>query len=160
MFTLWLLGTALNAQEIEMFDTDGQNYKVSAQENDIKIEGMEGKVVFLEFFGLNCPACKEATPHLIALQEKYGDRVQVMAIEVQKNDVDPINAYKQAHGINYTTFSNFDVGYMTRYIADKSGWGGAIPFTIIIDSKGKVQQTQTGPISESELEEYIKKYSK
>jgi len=160
MFTLWLLGTALNAQEIEMFDTDGQNYKVSAQENDIKIEGMEGKVVFLEFFGLNCPACKEATPHLIALQEKYGDRVQVMAIEVQKNDVDPINAYKKANGINYTTFSNFDVGYMTRYVADKSGWGGAIPYTVIIDSKGTVQFTHSGVIKQSKLAEYVEAYSK
>jgi len=158
--TFLLLGTLLYAQEIEMFDTDGQSYKVLAQNNDIKIEGMEGKVIFIEFFGLNCPACKEAMPHLINLQNKYPNKLQVMAIEVQKHDIDPINAYKKLHGINYTTFSNFDVGYMTRYIADKSNWGGAIPFTVIIDSKGIVQLTQAGIIPESQLEEYIENYSK
>jgi thiol-disulfide isomerase/thioredoxin len=157
---LLLLGTTLNAQEIEMFDTNGQGYKVSAQNDEIKIEGMEGKVIFLEFFGLNCPGCKQAMPHLINLQDKYPQKLQVMAIEVQKNDIDPINLYKQEHGINYTTFSNFDVGYMTRYIADKSGWSGAIPFTVIIDAQGTVQLTKIGAISENTLEEYIEQYSK
>ena len=160
LLTFLLLGVTLYAQEIEMFDTDGKCYKVVAQNDDIKIEGMKGKVVFIEFFGLNCPACKEAMPHLINLQKKYPNKLQVMAIEVQKNDIAPINAYKKAHGINYITFSNFDVGYMTRYIADKSGWHGAIPFMLIIDSKGKVQLTKVGRMKESQLEEYIKNYSK
>jgi len=157
--TLLLMGTTLNAQEIEMFDTNGQSYHVSAQNDDIKIQEAEGKVVFIEFFGLNCPACKQAMPNLIEVQSKYPEKVKVLAIEVQKNDVDPINAYKKAHGINYTTFSNFDVGYMTRYIADKSGWGGAIPYTVVIDAKGRVQLTQAGVISKSELESYITNYS-
>jgi thiol-disulfide isomerase/thioredoxin len=154
------LGVTLTAQNMEMYDTDGNKYAVNALDNELKIEGMEGKVVFLEFFGLSCPACTQEMPHLINLQNKYPEKVKIMAIEVQKNDNDPINAYKKKHGINYTTFSNFDVGSVVRYIADKSGWDGSIPFLVAIDSKGNVQFTQAGILDQKELEGYVEKFSK
>ncbi len=150
----------LSAKSMEMFDTDGESYKINAVGNKFKIEGTEGKVVFLEFFGLNCPACKEIMPNFINLKNKYKDSIRIMAIEVQKHDVNPINAYKKEHGINYTTFSNYDVGDVVRYIADKSDWKGAIPFTVIIDAKGIVQFVEVGVISEDKLNEYVKKFSK
>ena len=150
----------LYAKSMEMYDTDGNSYKINAVDNEFKIEGTEGKVVFLEFFGLNCPACREAMPHLINLKNKYKDKIRIMAIEVQKHDVDPINAYKKEHGINYTTFSNYDVGEIVRYIADNSGWKGAIPFTVVIDAKGIVQFVQAGVISEEKLNEYVEQFSK
>ena len=155
-----LLNITLNATEMEMIDTNGTSYKINAQDDQFEIEGMEGKVVFLEFFGLQCPACKEIMPSLIKLQEKYPEKLKVMAIEVQKNDIDPINNYKKEHGINYTTFSNYDVGLVVRYMADNAGWNGAIPFLAAIDAKGKVQVVKLGVISEETLEGYIEKYSK
>ncbi len=163
IYTLILFALGVNslyAKSMEMFDTDGKSYKINAVGNEFKIEGTKGKVVFLEFFGLNCPACKEAIPHLINLKNKYKDSIRIMAIEVQKHDVNPINAYKKEHGINYTTFSNYDVGDVVRYVADNSDWKGAIPFTIIIDAKGVIQVLEVGVISEDKLNEYVKKFSK
>lgn len=160
LMALLALSVNLYAKEMTMTDTDGKSYAVIGTDSELKIEGMEGKVVFLEFFGLKCPACKEAMPHLINLQNKYKDKLQVMAIELQKNDVDPINAYKKKHGINYTTFSNYDVGYVVRFIAEKSGWKGAIPFLVAIDTKGKVRFIQAGVIPEKTLEKHIQDFSK
>jgi len=156
---LFACSTTLMAEKMEMTDTDGKTYTVIGTDNELKIEGMEGKVILLEFFGLNCPACKQEMPHLINLQNKYPNKVKIMAIEVQKHDIDPINAYKKEHGINYTTFSNYDMGLVVRFVADKSGWNGAIPFIVAIDTKGKVQFVQTGVMEEKELEEYIKRFS-
>ena len=155
-----LLSITLYAQEMEMIDTNGTSYKVHAQDDQFKIEGMEEKVVFLEFFGLQCPACKEIMPSLIKLQEKYPEKLKIMAVEVQNNDIDPINNYKEQHGINYTAFSNYDIGLVVRYIADNSAWAGAIPFLVVIDAKGKIQILKRGVIPEKTLEEYIEKYSK
>ena len=160
LIALFLSTINLHATDIDMVDTDGKAYKVVANENEIKIEGMEGKVVFMQFFGLNCPACKQEMPHLINIQNMYPNKLQIMAIEVQKHDNDPIKAFKKEHGINYTTFSNFDIGYMVRYIAEKSGWKGMIPFMLVIDSKGQVQFTQRGIVEEDKLKEYIEKFSK
>lgn len=156
---LALLNIALHAQEMEMIDTDGKSYQVVAQNDEMKIEGMEGKVVFLELFGLKCPACKELMPNLIKVQEKYPNKLNILAIEVQNNDIDPVNAYKKAHNINYTTFSNYDIGLMVRYIADNSDWAGAIPFLMVIDAKGKVKVLKRGVTDEKTLEDYIEKYS-
>lgn len=157
---LTLLNLTLYAQNMEMYDTDGKHYKVYAQNDTMKIEHMEGKVVFLELFGLRCPACKELTPNLIKLQKKYLNKLKVLGIEVQNNDIAPINEYKKRYGINYTTFSNYDVGLVVRYIADNANWAGAIPFLVVIDSKGMVKILQRGVISEKTLENYVKKYSK
>ena len=160
LLTILAFTINLSAEDMEMIDTNGTHYKVVGTDNEIKIEGMEGKVVFLEFFGLKCPGCKQIMPNLIKVQEKYKDKLQVMAIEVQKNDVDPINAYKQEHGINYITLSNYDVGRVARYVMEKSGWQGAIPFMVAIDSKGQVQFAQAGVMSEEDLSNYVEKFSK
>jgi thiol-disulfide isomerase/thioredoxin len=155
-----LLNITLNAAEMEMIDTNGTSYKIHAQNDQFEIEGMNGKVVFLEFFGLQCPACKELMPSLINLQNKYKNTLEVMAIEVQNNDIDPIKAYKKKYGINYTTFSNYDVGLVVRYMVDNAGWAGKIPFLAVIDAKGKVQVLELGLLPEETLEKYIEQYSK
>jgi len=160
LLTLLAFTFNLYAEDMDMVDTDGKSYKVVGTDNEIKIEGMEGKVVFLEFFGLNCPACKQIMPNLINVQDKYKEKLQVMAIEVQKHDVNPINAYKQEHGINYITLSNYDVGRVARYIMEKSGWQGSIPFVVAIDSKGQVQFAQAGIMSEEDLSQYVEDFSK
>jgi len=154
------LSINIHAQEMKMTDTNGTSYKVIGSDSELKIEGMEGKIVFLQLFGLNCPACKKEIPHLINIQNKYPDKVKIMAIEVQNHEVDPINAFKKEYGINYTTFSNYDIGYMVRFIVDKSGWDGPIPFMVAIDAKGQVKFTRKGMVTEKELEEYIAKFSK
>ncbi len=155
-----LITSNLSAKDMEMTDTNGTTYKVQAQGNEFKIEGMEGKVVFIEFFGLQCPACRKAVPHLVNLQDKYRDKLQIMAIEVQKNDIDPIKAYREEHGINYITLSNYDVGSVARYVMEKSGWQGAIPFIVAIDSKGQVQFAQAGLMPEELLGKYVEEFSK
>ncbi|HHD75731.1 MAG TPA: TlpA family protein disulfide reductase [Campylobacterales bacterium] len=154
-----LLSTSLYAQNMEMYDTDGKHYKVYAKDDTLQIEHMKGKVVFLEFFGLRCPACKELMPNLIKVQEKYPNKLKVLGIEVQNNDIEPINEYKKRYGINYTTFSNYDVGRVVRYIADNADWAGAIPFLVVIDSEGKVQVLKRGVISKETLENYVKRYA-
>ena len=160
LVALLALNSNLYAENMSMTDTDGKSYNVVGSNSELKIEGMEGKVVLLEFFGLSCPACKQAMPHLINLQNKYKDNLQIMAIEVQNNDNGPINAYKKEHGINYTTLSNYNIGRVVRFVAEKSGWQGAIPFTVAIDTKGKVQFVQAGVIPEKDLEAFVEKSMK
>jgi thiol-disulfide isomerase/thioredoxin len=159
LLALLTLTINLFAESINITDTDGNAYTVEATNSQLKISGMEGKVVFLEFFGLRCPACREEMPTLINLQSKYSDRMQILAVEVQQNEVDPINQYKQQHNINYPTFSNYDIGLLVRFIADKSGWDGKIPFMVGIDKNGYVRFTQAGLISEEILAQKMNEYS-
>jgi len=160
LITLLTFSINLYAETINITDTDGKAYTVEATNSELKISGMEGKVVFLEFFGLTCSACKEEMPTLINLQNNYNNKMQILAVEVQQNEVGPINNYKQQHGINYPTFSNYDIGLLVRFVADKSGWDGKIPFMVAIDAEGKVRFTQAGLIEEKVLAQKIEEYSK
>lgn len=56
--------------EMSMTDTTGKTYKVTGISEGLKIEGLEDKIVFLEFFGYQCPPCLASIPHLINLQKK------------------------------------------------------------------------------------------
>jgi thiol-disulfide isomerase/thioredoxin len=69
--------------DMSMTDVTGKTYKVTGTQNGLSIEGLESKVVFLEFFGHKCPPCLASIPHLIKLQEKHKDKLAIVAIEVQ-----------------------------------------------------------------------------
>jgi len=159
LLALLTLSINLYAESINITDTNGNAYTVEATDSELKISGMEGKVVFLEFFGLSCSACRQEMPTLINLQSKYSEKMQILAVEVQNNEVAPINQYKLNNGINYPTFSNYDIGLLVRFIADRSGWDGKIPFMVGIDKDGKVRFTQAGLIAEETLAQKIYEYA-
>ena len=69
--------------QMTMTDVTGKTYDVTGTEQGLKIKGLEGKVIFLEFFGHKCPPCLASIPHLINLQNKYKDTLAIVSIEVQ-----------------------------------------------------------------------------
>ncbi|MCF6207224.1 MAG: TlpA family protein disulfide reductase [Sulfurovum sp.] len=144
--TLLLLGFMSHAQaeaaakksSLEITDINGKTYTVTGTPEGLKISGTKGKVVFIEFFGHECPPCLMSIPHLIKMKEKYKDKLEIFAIEVQKlpkdalknfiKDIRPLSkkyltffAYRnginlntllapaqQHHTINYPVFSTLD----------------------------------------------------
>jgi len=70
-FLLFSLFTSLNAEDapkMSMTDTEGKTYQITGTDQGLNIKGLEGKIVFLEFFGHKCPPCLKSIPHLINLQ--------------------------------------------------------------------------------------------
>jgi len=141
-------------------DTTGKIYQVSGIESGLKIEGLEGKVVFLEFFGHQCPPCLASIPHLINLQKKYADKLVVLAIEVQGFNSEQTAQFAKTKGINYITVSAYEARELINYIEQRAQWQGGIPFLVALNGKGAVQAIRTGMIPEETLEEMISKISK
>lgn len=54
---------------------------ISAQNNGIK-----SKVTFVELGSVNCIPCKQMQPVMKAIEEKYGDQVNVVFYDVWKED--------------------------------------------------------------------------
>ena len=65
------------APEIETQLIDGTPFKLS----DLK-----GSYVVLDFWGSWCGPCLAEAPQLVALHEKFGDRVVFVSIAFEKND--------------------------------------------------------------------------
>lgn len=160
--TLLLVSMLTFAQAAPMTITDikGKTYNVTGTEQGLTIEGLEGKVVFLEFFGHKCPPCIASIPHMNHLQKKYQDKLAVIAIEVQGYNNEEVKKFAQEHKINYIAISEEKASDFVYYIQQRAQWRGSIPFMVALDTKGDVQFVQAGMLSEPELEQLYTELSK
>jgi len=148
-------------ETITVKDINGKTYEISGTPNGLKIPGTEGKVVFLEFFGHRCPPCLATIPRFINLQKKYKDKLVIFAVEVQGYDTAQLKEFAKRAGINYILVSGKDNRLLVSYIAQRAQWGGGIPFLIVMDTKGEVQDIHEGlPQSDAFFENIINKYAK
>lgn len=151
-----------NAQSIPMMtmtDIHGKTYNVQGTDQGLKIQGLEGKVIFLEFFGHQCPPCLASIPHLIKLQEKYKDKLAIISIEVQGYNTERLAAFAKEKGMNYIVVSEKTASALVSYIQQRAQWRGSIPFLVAMDTTGNVQFVQAGMLPESSLEELISQLS-
>ena len=155
--TLLLFTSAYAAEQpmMSMTDTNGKTYKIQGTEQGLNIEGLEGKVVFLEFFGHKCPPCLASIPHLINLQKKYKDTLAIVSIEVQGYNSAQTKAFAKEKGMNYIVVSEETASDLVNYIQQRAQWRGSIPFLVALDTTGNVQFVQAGMLPESSLEELI-----
>jgi thiol-disulfide isomerase/thioredoxin len=138
-----------------MTDTTGKEYEILGTDQGLLIKGLEGKVIFLEFFGHNCPPCLASIPHLIKLQEKYKDKLAIVSIEVQGFTNDETAKFAKEKNINYITVAEEKAIKLVKYIAQRAEWQGSIPFLVAMDIKGDVQFVQVGMLSNAQYEEMI-----
>jgi len=156
IFSLFTYTQAEEAPQMSIIDIKGVTHQITGTEQGLNIKGLEGKIVFLEFFGHKCPPCIKSIPHLIKLQEKHKDKLAIVAIEVQGFNNKQLTDFAKEKGINYIVVSDEKAGNFTNYIGQRAEWRGSIPFLVALDSKGAVQFVQAGMLPESSLEELIK----
>ena len=145
--------------QMSMTDITGKTYKVTGTEQGLDIQGLEGKVIFLEFFGHNCPPCLASIPHLIDLQKKYPNKLAVVSIEVQGYNNETLKSFAKEKGMNYIVVAEEKAPQLVSYIQQRAQWRGSIPFLVALDTKGNVQFVQAGMLPEASLEELITKLS-
>ncbi|HIP14982.1 MAG TPA: TlpA family protein disulfide reductase [Sulfurimonas autotrophica] len=156
LFALLTSTQAASDASMSITDTNGKTYKVTGTEQGLKIKGLEGKIVFLDFFGHKCPPCLKSIPHLIKLQKKYKNKLAIVAIEVQGYNNSQLKSFAKEKGINYITVSDEKANGIVNYISQRAQWQGSIPFLVAMDKKGDVQFVQAGMLPEASLEELIR----
>ncbi len=144
---------------MKMTDVTGKTYDVQGTEQGLKIKGLEGKIVFLEFFGHKCPPCLASIPHLIKLQKKHKNKLAIVSIEVQGYDHAQTAKFAKEKGMNYIVVSEEKASELVNYIQQRAQWRGSIPFLVALDPKGDVQFVQAGMLPEESLEELISQLS-
>ena len=160
IFSLFTYAQADEQPKMSITDIKGVTHEITGTEQGLDIKGLEGKIVFLEFFGHKCPPCLKSIPHLIKLQEKYKDKLAIVAIEVQGYSNKQLTKFANDKGINYIVVADEKAGSFTNYIGQRAEWRGSIPFLVALDTKGAVQFVQAGMLPEASLEELIKQLSK
>lgn len=131
------------APEFSLAGLDGQTYEVG---------GKRDKPLLLNFWASWCGPCEEEAPDLVKLAKKYGDELDVYAVNVTYYDkLDKAKEFVQKY--NYT----FPVLLDEQEEVYRKFNGIVFPTNVLIDRNGVIQDVILGVLSPEELEAKLKK---
>jgi thiol-disulfide isomerase/thioredoxin len=114
------------------------DFKLTALDGKpLTLAALQGKVVLLNFWATWCGPCRAEIPDLVALQERYKGRLQIVGLNVDDEEAD-IKQYVQETGINYP------VAMTSNDVRIQFGGIPALPTSFVLDTEGRVVQKHVG----------------
>jgi thiol-disulfide isomerase/thioredoxin len=104
----------------------------------LSLASVRGKVVLLNFWATWCGPCRAEIPDLIALQEKYAGKLQIIGLTVDEDDAGVVKEAVARTGINYP------VAMTSPEIRMQYGGIAALPTSFVLDTQGRAVQKHEG----------------
>ncbi len=104
----------------------------------ISSASFKGKVVIVNFWATWCPPCRAEIPDLVALQDKYRDRLQVIGISEDETSIDDVRRFVTEHRINYPIVMS------TPELVRLFPGVRALPTSFIVDPENHLVQKHVG----------------
>jgi thiol-disulfide isomerase/thioredoxin len=105
---------------------------------EVSTASWRGKVIIINFWATWCGPCRAEIPDLVALQEKYRDRLQVIGISQDEASPEVVKRFAAEHKVNYPIV-------MTTPEIEKLFPGiGALPTSFMVDRESRVVQKHVG----------------
>jgi|SRR5688572_4968235 len=128
-------------------------FTVQDSDRKVTLNELRGKLVVLNFWATWCPPCVDEMPSLVALQNRMGDRIVVLAVSVDQD--------KAAYDKFLRDFNISNLLTVRDEQAKSNQLFGTtrFPETFIIDANGVLQRKIVGPIdwSRPEMVDYLAK---
>jgi cytochrome c biogenesis protein CcmG/thiol:disulfide interchange protein DsbE len=109
-----------------------------------------GKPIVLNLWASWCVPCRTEAPLLESYWRQYKGRVLFLGVNVQDTNKQAALNFVRDYGLTFP--SGFDAA--GRVWIDYGGYG--VPETFVIDRAGKVLVRHAGPVSEGDVERYLK----
>jgi len=112
-----------------------------------------GHVLLLNFWATWCPPCREEIPGFVDLYHTYHDQ-GLMVVGIAIDEVDNVRRFLMDFDVDYPNLigENAAVELATRY----GNRAGGLPYTVLIDRKGKVVSTHLGELPSADVERIIR----
>jgi len=137
--TKWIYKEAGRRKEMEEIEKKPVVLKPASTENFKTLrKNSTGKLLLVDFWATWCGPCRAEIPDLVELQKKYKDRLQILGLVVDDEDLDAIKKFAAKFGINYP------VAFATNEMRLQYGGIPALPTSFVLDSEGRVVQKHEG----------------
>src|SRR5271169_6956279 len=131
------------APDFDLQTLDGKNLKLS---------GLRGKAVLLNFWATYCGPCKIEMPWFVELQNQYGPQgFQIVGVAMDDASKEDIGKFAKDMGVNYPIL----IG--KESVGDQYGGVPALPESFLISRDGKIVDKIVGLIGKAEIEDAVKK---
>lgn len=104
--------------------------------NEIKLSGLKGRRVILDFWATWCPPCRMEIPHFVKLRNVY-DSNGLVIIGISNEDEKTLKEFREKHRINYVLASERN---LPRPYSDVT----SIPTTFFIGRDGIIRDVVSG----------------
>jgi thiol-disulfide isomerase/thioredoxin len=109
----------------------------------------DGQVVVVNFWATWCTPCRREIPALVDLQSRYGER-GLVTIGVAIDRPEDVAAFTRGLGVNYLILlGDAEAAEVSRRFGNDLG---VLPFTAVVDRKGRIALAHLGEIKLEELE--------
>jgi cytochrome c biogenesis protein CcmG, thiol:disulfide interchange protein DsbE len=114
----------------------------------VSLADLRGRPVVIDFWATWCTPCEFQIPVLNQLEERYGDRVEVIGIAVDVDGREAVAPFAAARGITYRVLLG-DEGLAQRY--------GAVgfPSLYVIRADGSIDSSHVGLVEPEALAEAV-----
>ena len=111
-----------------------------------------GKVLVVNFWASWCPPCVEEMPTLDKIAQEYASK-NVLIVGIGIDSPSNIRQFLEKTPVSYPiVIGGLDGSALAKQMGNAQG---ALPYTVIINAKGKSVFTKLGKISEEELKKAI-----
>ncbi len=100
---------------------------------EMTAEDLEGKVVFFEYWGINCPPCIASMPHLQKLHKKYSKKGFTVIGAHSQGLTPAVGEFLKKNKITFPVYQGLSI--------PEAPCPGGIPFAVLIDREGTVVAT-------------------
>ncbi len=124
-------------------DLDGQ---------PVEMARWKDRIVVVNFWATWCPPCVEEMPDLQRAHDEYADRgVTVVGLGIDSPAA--LQRFRDQHGLSLPLFAAGAAGSeLGRTLGNPSG---ALPYTILVDRKGRIVRSHLGQIQPAELRRWL-----
>jgi thiol-disulfide isomerase/thioredoxin len=111
-----------------------------------------GKATVLNFWYAACAPCRIEAPHMVELNQEFGDKAEFIGINV-RDEKEAAVAFERNFGIKYPSVQDTEGAIqlaMTKYVPLK-----AVPTTLVLDKQGRVAARILGAADKTTLKALI-----
>jgi thiol-disulfide isomerase/thioredoxin len=130
--TLRFFRNPATAPAFSVRDLDGREHSSAS---------WRGKVVILNFWATWCPPCRAEIPDLVALQDKYRDRLVIIGISEDEAPPEVVKQFAARHNVNYP------IVMMTPQLEKMFPGVSALPTSFILDRDSRIVQKHVGMLT-------------